>query len=95
MTFALQTAKIQFRIVYFMHVPVKTGGNSGSLLEASPDWEQQVPHLAEAELQPAGGGVAALEVSPQAFDLWESSMGQQVWQLLSALIKISCLAVDF
>lgn len=78
-----------------MHVPVKTGGDSGSLLEASPDWEQQVPHLAEAELQPAGGGVAALEVSPQAFDLWERSMGQQVRQLFSALIKILCLALDF
>lgn len=71
-----------------------TGSDHGPLPETSPEWEQQVPQLAEAELQPTGGGVAALESSPQAFDQWERSMGQQVgWhRILNQWFKKTSLA---
>lgn len=55
-----------------------TGSYRGSLCEAGPEREQQVPDLAEAELRPAGGGVAALEGPAQTPDLRESGMGQEV-----------------
>lgn len=70
-------------LIFSIIVCVSTGSSRGPVPEESQEWEQQVPQLAEADLQPAGGGVAALESSPQAVDLWERRLGQQVWQMLT------------
>lgn len=67
-------------------VGVQTGNGGGSLSEESEKWEQQVPDWAEAELQPAGGGVEALEGSPQAPDQREGSLGQSVREIPLAWI---------
>lgn len=66
---------------------MEAGSGRGPLPKASQKWEQQIPQLAEAELQPAGGGVAALESSSQATDQWERSMGQQVTNFFKFLVQ--------
>lgn len=57
---------------------MQTGDGGGSVSEEGEKREQQVPDGAEAELQPAGGGVEALEGPPQAPDQREGSLGQSV-----------------
>lgn len=57
---------------------MEAGSGRGSVPEESQDRERQIPELAEAELQPAGGGVAALEGPPQASDQRERRLGLQV-----------------
>lgn len=50
-------------------VSATTGSGGGPVHEASERRERPAPQLAEAELQPAGGGVAALESPAQTLDL--------------------------
>lgn len=79
------------------------GSGGGPLPEESQDREQQIPQLAEADLQPAGGSVAALESPSQAFDQRERGMGQQVrpvqtflqFQSLKHLLRVQSFNVSY
>lgn len=81
---------------------MEAGSGRGSVPEESQEREQQIPELAEAELQPAGGGVAALEGPPQASDQRERRMGLQVapprtcnqFQILKPVLSVQCFNVS-
>ncbi len=65
-------------ITWTVCVPLFTGAHYWPVYETNAYREQPLPQRAEDDAQPAGGGLEALEITAQATEQWEKSLGTQV-----------------